>query len=436
MTFVHHSLAKAQKEKENLKKAELEAERVKQEELAKQRELAKPKPLLATPTAQQASVSLLAKPKEVAEKPAPKQTTTAPPSSVGSSLFGNLSKPNFGSPSQITSTPIQKSVETKPLFGGDKVQSPFGITTEKPITKSEPVPNLSTSLSKTVSFDSAATATSSGFSFGPKTEPANVSSSTASTGFSFGGSAKTPSFGLTTQTKTDALNLAKPATTPASVANEPKPALLQTPNTSLKETLQTTPVASSGFNITPKSSTVKSSPLLATPNIPPQQPNIANPSNVTSSAFKFDLGSSFGLQALEKSKSDKENTPIATTVTITKTSSIGSFSFLSGSATSQASSTPPAKSNTPIVATVQAPPVTSSISTSVSTQSLTPAASVATPSSIGFSFAKASAETPLGTSTANASITTTGVSSSSDVGSIFQGFNVCKPNVAENENGK
>lgn len=395
---------------------------MKQEEIAKQKEMGKPK--LPTPPMQQANVSLLVKPKEVEKQlpPVVKPTMTVP-SSVDSSLFGNLIKPDFGSPQIVSAS---KSIETKSIFDGEKSQSPFGITVEKPTAKPmEPTPNLSSNLGRALTFDTVSS-TASGFSFGAKTVRESTLSSTASTGFSFGATTKAPTFGLGTQTNSNTLNLAKSATPiqQKTVAPEPKSALLPTPNASTKEVVQTTPIATPvSFNTTPKPTAVKSSPLLATPNIPPQQPSVANPPNDTS--FKFDLGNAFSSPTADKSKIDKENTPLASAASITKTNSIGNFSFLSAGNTSTL--TPSPKSN---------------LSSPVNSSTIPASTQVSTPSSIGFSFANASVGTPFdGASTAAITTTastpgTTVTSSTDQSGSIFQGFDVCKPNVADNANSK
>ncbi|XP_031628108.1 nuclear pore complex protein Nup214-like [Contarinia nasturtii] len=431
--------AKAQKEKENLKKAELEAERARQEELTKQKDLAKPKPLLPTPTTQPvaaaaaaAAAPFLSKPKEVIDKQ-PLTVTPALPSSTGSSLFG--SKQLFGSSQIGTTTVPAKSFDTKSIFSSDqpKSQLSFGISAEKPpAQKSEPTTNQSTGLSKTVSFNTAATAPS-GFAFGTKPEPTEtVPSSTKSTGFSFG--ASTPqAFGSMSQMKSD-------GSMPSVSVSQPKPALLQTPTSTNKEPtlLRNAPIIATGVNISPKQTT--KTPLLATPpNIQPQQTNVQSTVTTTSSPFKFNMGNTFAATTTpDKSKSDKENAPIAVSVTSApNTSSIGNFSFLSGLSST---STPPTKSNTPsTVSTVQAANVSSPISVASN-----PTVVSSTPSSIGFSFAKASTEPSIfggtqtgATTTTTSTVATTAanvITSSSDVGSIFKGFNICKPNVVDTSN--
>lgn len=412
--------AKAQKEKENLKKAELEAERIKQEklkqeELIRQRELAKPKPLISTPQPQILSAS---KPKESVDKP----------------VF--VSNPSPAMP-PMNSLP-------KSLFGTEKPQLPFGTTIEKSI----PEPSQSTgnlSVGKGMSFDGAST-TSSGFGFAAKSEASSVFGSTPLSGFSFGASTKTsPAFGLSPQPKSDALNLPKPTVTTAPIVS--KPPLLVTPTSANEKpkllnppvSKPITPGASVGVSSSSTSSPLQNMPvakpaLLSTPNIPP---------TATSNTFKFDLGSSFSVTTTDKSKNDKENSPAPTSVPITQNNSINSFSFSLGS--TSASQSPLAISSTSL--TVQATTASSVATTQASNvvvSSTPPVTSILTSkpsSSIGFSFAQASAESSIfgkNTATTNVVTTTTGavVSSSTDPSNVFQSFNICKPNVSESSNGK
>lgn len=406
-------LAKAKKEKENKKKAELEAERLKQEQIlkneqaikleqARQKELSKPKTLLSTPQSVPVKSPLLPTPELT---PRTLTTTTKPLSNAAKpltstpTLFGNLTKSpgaNFGTPQITTST--AKIADTKSM--GEKIQLPFGIT-----GKPDPT-NVAGSIS------------SPGFSFGPKTESPIISST------------KTPAFGIITQPKTDGLNSSKPTTQ--------KTPLLPTPIIN-KEVSQPTASLTSNFNITPKSSAKISTPLLATPpNIQPQQniPSSVTPASVstTSSSFKFDLGNAFSTNTnaptmADKPKNDKENIPITATIPITKTSSVGNFSFLSASSNP---STPLAKPSTTQSSITSVTPISSSISSPFSSV-ISTQASVATPSSTGFSFAKASAETSIPTAVSTTSVIqqTSTTSSSTDPSSVFQGFNICKPNVAD-----
>lgn len=335
-------------------------------------------------------------------------------------------------------TPVVTSMNTltKPMFGTEKPQMSFGMTPEKP-TPSQSSVNLS--INKSMSFDAPPT-TSSGFSFGTKSDASSVFGSSPSTGFPFGGATTkpTPAFGLSPQIKSEAVNLPKTTVTtkqpllvtPTSANEKPKlftpPAPKPVTPVASGTVSSSTTVPSSQQNV----SAIKTA-LLSTPNIPP---------TATSSAFKFDLGNAF-TAAADKSKSDKENNPVSTAVPIAKTSSINSFSFALGA--SSATQSPSTKPATP--ATVQ-PSIASPLaapSVSVATVSSTPASTLAPtskpPSSIGFSFAQASAESSIfGGSTATTNVVTTtssaAVSSSTDPSNVFQSFNICKPNVSDSSN--
>lgn len=432
-------VAKAQKEKENLKKAELEAAHARQSELAKVKETAlpKPKPLLPTPTAQPKAVptaatitttQFMTKPKDVIEKP-PLTASSTLPSSTGSSLFGSSAlKLLFGSPQVTTTAAPAKTFDTKSMFGSSeqpKSQLSFGPSAEKPAQKPEQTSNLATS----VSFGTAAP-TSTGLTFSAKPIDSTLSGNTSSN-FSFGPaiSVAPPAFGSMSQIKSEI------STPSASIASQPKPALLQTPTSTNKEPvlLRNAPIVATGANISPKQMT--KTPLLATPpNIQPQQINIqASTTATTASPFKVSVGNAFAANTTtDKTKSDKENNPVTGTIVSlpnSNTSSIGKFSFLSG--LSNTSTTPTKPNVTPSTANVSAPSLAVSVSTPTST------VTASTPSSVGFSFAKASAQTAVTTTTTSTATTAANViTSSSDASSVFQGFNICKPNVADNSSGK
>ena len=161
---------------------------------------------------------------------------------------------------------------------------------------------------------------------------------------------------------------------------------------------------------------------------------------------------------MDKSTTDnKENSvpsAAAAPLSTSKTSSMGTFSFALGnsigspaqpvseiaskSLTSPATVATAALATSPLATALTSPP-----STTTATPLLAAVPSSTPSSAIGFSFAQASAESSIfGGATAATNITaatTTSsavVSSSTDPSNIFQGFNICKPNVPDSSNSK
>lgn len=386
------------------KKAKQE-ELARQEELAKQKALTKPKPMLPT---SQASVQPIAN----------KQAFP-------------MGQVNFGAPQSVPSSmPVAKTIETKPL-SSDRSQSSFGFPTDKSTSKVD---------SSTGPFNVAATSTSF---FGAK--PGGTGS--PSIGFQFGGVLNKTTASVSPQIKpADVPTATKPIGMTASIPEKapPKPALLATPTNI--STTQTPLMTSIGNNLNQKSGT-RPTPLLATPSQPPilsSAPAVTAPA--TSSTFKFDVANAFS-SAADQSKNDKENKPMVSAVPLARTSSTTGFSFPIASG-ANVSVVAAAKPSTPAAATVQAELPKSNaaapISASIVSPFSTPTSSATPPksSAIGLSFAKASAEASIfsggATTITNVSTPTSNaaVSSTTDPTSIFQSFNTCKPNVADNSSCK
>lgn len=388
------------KQKEAEKKAkqelvEMEAKKKKDEE-ERQKALTKPKPLLPTP-----------------------QTI---PSSIPVKPAFPTSQPNFSAPQSIPcSIPIAKSVETKPLFS-DKTQSSFGFSAPKvDSTTSSP-------------FNVAATIANSGGSiFSSKP----FGSSSPSTGFQF--ATASIDSGIGSQNKPiDISTASKPVGIAVSAPEKPKPTMATPPNIMKKDAA---PI-SLAPNIAPQKT-----PLLATPSQPPSLLSNLQPSAAPTSSFKFDIGSVLS-SAIDKTKNDKENIPIVSSVSITKTNPPSSFSF-GGTNTSTA----PLKPNIPTVSAGLAATTITPVSVPASTPFSSPASaptstlpSSTKSSATDFSFTKSSGQTSIfGGSSVAAAATTTNVStansnatvsSTTDPSSVFQNFNICKPNVADNSSCK
>lgn len=376
----------------------MEAKKKKEEE-ERQKALTKPKPLLPTP-----------------------QTI---PSSIPSKPAFPTSQPNFSASQSIPcSIPVAKSVETKPLFG-DKTQSSFGFFAEKSAPKVD-----STTPSP---FSVAATIASSGASmFSSKP----FGSSSPSTGFQFA-TASTDS-GVNSQNKPIDISAAsKPIGMAAPAPEKPKPVLSATPPNFIKKDAVPISLAS---NIAPQKT-----PLLATPPQPPSLLSNLQPSAASATSFKFDIENTLS-SAIDKTRNDKENIPIVSSVPITKTNSPSSFSFGGTNI-----STAPLKPNIPTVSAGLAATTITPVSVPATTPFAAPAPaptstlpSSTKSSATDFSFAKPSGQTSIfggssaaatttNVSTANSNAT---VSSTTDPSSVFQNFNICKPNVADNSSCK
>lgn len=450
--------AKAQKEKENLKKAEAELERVKQEKI-KQDELAKQRELVELTK----SMGSAAQPKLPPTYTQQTQLPMRPAQQVVNTTSAPSFKPKEMAEKQTIITPAKSaaapSQSQPPSFG-------FGAATAEKSTSGN-VPSIVSS--KTIPSDTpataaeaAATTTASPFSFGSKTDTSNMfgTNMTASPLFSFGSGAgsggsvqKTPTTGKVPLLLTPTATNSAPVLNPAATSNA------TTKSINLSTAKDTTNTAAAVAAASPLSTAstanvqaAAKSAHLSTP--APTTVTAVAAAIPTSNTPKFDLRNSFN-SGSDKSADNKENSaPIsAAPISTSKTSSMHPFSFAVGNSNSSIHIAQPPSQSEMTSKSITSSTTTSALATALaSTPSpvavTATATSAAVPSSVpNFSFAEASAKssifggastniTAATTSTATASNATTAVSSSTDPSQIFQNFNICKPTVADSSNSK
>lgn len=396
------------------------------------------------------------KPNEMVEKQATIKTPTTasqlpPPSAMGSitskPLFGSAEKSQhgslgFGTPgaekAQPTDSPLAGIASSKATPFQTSTASPFSFAT-KPID----TPNQNANMFGTAS---------SLFSFGQAANLAGAPTSGQKTSLFALNQSSTTAPPPLPKSSEDSLNLSKPLTTAVASGASGKIPLLLTPTASNKTPILN-PAAT--VNTAPKvavpaiKSAAPSIPLGSAGSLPNSNVNVQKlstpasdqPVGATVNTFKFDLGS-LDSKTNDQSADNKENSVPST---IANTSSPFSFA-LGNSNTAQPSPEIASIKSTTASPTIAAATTALPLATILmSTQ--TAVTSSASSSTIGFSFAKASAESSIfggaiGTATTNISTATntttssTAVSSSTDPSNIFQGFNICKPNVADSSNRK
>lgn len=269
---------------------------------------------------------------------------------------------------------------SKSLFGLEKPPLTFGGTSTEKLASGS-VLSATSNIIKTTPFDTNATA-SSGFPFDPKTSATNLFGSNSSSVFSFDASTKTSNFDSTQQTKAEVLNLSKPIATTTTVEKIP---LLLTP-TANNSTPTLNPAAAAGMNSATKPIPTMANniiPLNTAPmqNVPAQKPALLTSTSIIVTA------ASVAAPAVTA----------ATSTTTFKFDTINAF-------TTPMDKSKNDKENNGLSAAI---------------------------------FAKASADSSIfsGSTAPTSTLTTTSstaVSSSTEPSNLFQqGFNICKPNVAD-----